>query len=335
MAGSDQSKKSARQNDRLRPSITQGSSRVSNVVGSVGPQSARGTQSVNKQGSRRLEKSQAQSASKRSQGYKRRTKKSPSPGANRPAKGSSPSPDSTADSRAIDKARDAWSNLPPHHQQRFLGILFLLLAFLLFAALTVFRSAPVFSILKGALIALFGWSAFLLSLGLIAFAAAYFIEGIRNRKFIRWSMVVGLAILWLLLLVESQLLLSGTTGGILGALLVRPLLGWPPAAGHVLLLGLFGIVTIVTFQITLGHFMYLARAFRGIATSGQRSASISPISPISPSNRDSGPSPFLGQRPRFSRYSSGIAPHTSVSSPAKGQRGSVLFAPPAAVEEDD
>ncbi len=325
MAGSDQSKKSARQNDRLGPSIAQGSSRVSNVVGSLGSQSARSAQNVDKQGSRRQEKSQKQSASKRSQGNKRRAKKSPSPGANRPAKGSSPSPDSTADSRAIAKARDAWSNLPPHHQQRFLGILFLLLALLLFAALTVLRSAPVFSILKGALIVLFGWSAFLLSVGLIAFAAAYFIEGIRNRKFIRWPMVVGMVILWLLLLVESQLLLGGATGGALGALLVRPLLGWPPAAGHVLLLGLFGIVTIVTFQITLGHFMYLARAFRGIATPGQRSAS------ISPSNRPSGPSPFLGQRPRFSRYGSGIAP-IAPSSPAKGQRGST---PPVAVEEDD
>ena len=52
MAGSDQSKKSSRQNDRLGPSIAQGSSsRVSNVVGSMGSQSTRGGQSANKQGS--------------------------------------------------------------------------------------------------------------------------------------------------------------------------------------------------------------------------------------------------------------------------------------------
>ena len=316
MAGSDQSKKSGRQNDRLGPSIEQGSSRVSNVVGSVGSQSARGNQQMNKQGTRRQE----QSASKRAQGNKQRKKKSPSPGGNRPANVSSP--DGTADSRAISKVRDAWSNMQPHHQQRILGILLLFLALFLFAALTVFRSAPVFSAFNGAFIALFGWSAFLLSIGLIAFAVAYVIEGIRNRKFIRWTTIVGLVVLWLLLLVESQLLLGGTTAGFLGALLVRPLLGWPPVAGHVLLIGLFGIVTIVTFQITLGHFMYITRAFRGIGATGQRGSS---------PNNASGPSPFLGQRPRFSRYGSGSAGSTSSSS-ANGQPGS---APPADVEQDD
>ncbi len=319
MAGSDQSKKSGRQNDRLGPSIEQGSSRVSNVVGSVGSQSARGNQQMNKQGTRRQE----QSASKRSQGNRQRKKKSPSPGGNRPANVSSP--DGTADSRAISKVRDAWSNMQPHHQQRILGILLLFLALFLFAALTVFRSAPVFSAFNGAFIALFGWSAFLLSIGLIAFAVAYVIEGIQNKKFIRWTTIVGLVVLWLLLLVESQLLLGGTTAGFLGALLVRPLLGWPPVAGHVLLIGLFGIVTIVTFQITLGHFMYITRAFRGIGATGQRGAS---------PNNTSGPSPFLGQRPRFSRYgsgSTGIADSTSSSS-ANGQQGS---APPADEEQDD
>ena len=318
MAGSDQSKKSGRQNDRLGPSIEQGSSRVSNVVGSVGSQSARGSQQMNKQGTRRQE----QSAPKRSQGNKQRKKKSPSPGANRPANVSSPSPDGTADSRAISKVRNAWSNMQPHHRQRTLGILLLFLALFLFAALTVFRSAPVFSAFHGAFIALFGWSAFLLSIGLTAFAVAYVIEGIQKRKFIRWTTIVGLVVLWLLLLVESQLLLGGTTAGFLGALLVRPLLGWPLIAGHVLLIGLFGIVTIVTFQITLGHFMYITRAFRGIAATGQRGAS---------PNNTSGPSPFLGQRPRFSRYGSGIAGIASSSS-ANGQQGS---APPADVEQDD
>src|SRR3989442_7248525 len=317
MAGSDQSKKSGRQNDRLGPSIEQGSSRVSNVVGSVGSQSARGNQQMNKQGTRRQE----QSASKRSQGNRQRKKKSPSPGANRPANVSSP--DGTADSRAISKVRDAWSNMQPHHQQRILGILLLFLALFLFAALTVFRSAPVFSAFNGAFIALFGWSAFLLSIGIIGLAVAYVIEGIQNRKFIRWTTIVGLVVLWLLLLVESQLLLGGTTAGFLGALLVRPLLGWPPVAGHVLLIGLFGIVTIVTFQITLGHFMYLTRAFRGIAATGQRGTS---------PNNTLGPSPFLGQRPRFSRYGSAGSAGSTSSSSANGQKGSV---PPADEEQDD
>jgi DNA segregation ATPase FtsK/SpoIIIE-like protein len=313
MAGSGQSKRSGKQNNRVDPKIAP--SRVSNVVGSVGSQSARSDQATNKQGSRRQE----QSSPKRAQGKKQRAKKNPSPHANRPASMSPPSPGSTADSRVIAKVRDALGNMPPHHQQRLLGIILLLLALFLFAALTVSHSVPVFSSFHGAFIALFGWSAYLFSIGLIAFAVAHLIEGVQNKKLIRWSMVVGLVALWLLLLVESQLLLGGTTGGFLGALLVRPLLGWPPVAGHVLLIGLFAIFTIVTFQITLGHFMYIVRAFRGIGKTGQRSAS---------STNKSGPSPFLGQRPRFSRYSNGNSP----SMPANAQQAST---PPAAEEEED
>ncbi|HLZ81737.1 MAG TPA: DNA translocase FtsK, partial [Ktedonobacteraceae bacterium] len=318
MAGSDQSKRSSKQNDRVDPKLAQSSSRVSNVVGSVGSQSARNNQQANKQGSRRQE----QSTPKRAQGKKQRAKKSPSPNANRPAKVSSPSPNGTADSRAIAKVRDAFGNMPPHHQQRLLGIILLLLALFLLAALTVFHSIPFFSVFHGAFTALFGWSAYLFSIGLIAFAVAHLIEGIRNTKIIRLWTVIGLVVLWLLLLVESQLLLGGTTGGFLGALLVRPLLGWPPLAGHVLLIGLFAIFTIVTFQITLGHVMYIARAFRGIATSGPKSASSS--------NGRTGPSPFLGQRPRFSRYGSGSS--NSPSTPANVQQGST---PPDAEDEEE
>src|SRR6266700_560383 len=316
MAGSDQSKKSSRQNDRLGPSIAQGSSsRVSNVVGSVGSQSTRGGQSANKQGSIR----QQQSSQRRSRGNKQGTRRKSSPGANRPANISTPPSSSTADSRVIAKVRDAWSTMQPHHQQRFLGIVLLLLALFLFAALTSFHPVPLFSTFYGAFTALFGWSAYLLSIGLIAFAIAHLIEGIRNKKIIRWTTVIGLVLLWLLLLAESRLLLGSNTGGFLAALLVRPLLGWPPAAEHVLLIGLFGIVTIVTFQITLGHMLYVVRAFSNVTTSGRKKV---------PSNNAAGPSPFLGQRPRFSRYSSGVAP----SPPSNGQGTPVS---PDDIEEDD
>ncbi|TMD78490.1 MAG: DNA translocase FtsK [Chloroflexi bacterium] len=294
MAGSDQSKKSSRQNDRLGPSIAQGSSsRVSNVVGSMGSQSTRGGQSANKQGSLR----QQQSSRRRPRGNKQGTRRKSSPGANRPANISTPPSSGTADSRVIAKVRDAWSTMQPHHQQRFLGIVLLLLALFLFAALTVFHTVPLFSTFYGAFTALFGWSAYLLSIGLIAFAIAHLIEGIRNKKIIRWTTVIGLVLLWLLLLAESRLLLGSNTGGFLAALLVHPLLGWPPAAEHVLLIGLFGIVTIITFQITLGHMLYVVRAFSNVTTSGRKKA---------PSNNAAGPSPFLGQRPRFSRYNNAI-----------------------------
>jgi len=123
MAGSDQSKKSSRQNDRLGPSIAQGSSsRVSNVVGSVGSQSTRGGQSANKQGSLR----QQQSSQRRSRGNKQGTRRKSSPGANRPANISTPPSSSTADSRVIAKVRDAWSTMQPHHQH-FTGPLLLCL----------------------------------------------------------------------------------------------------------------------------------------------------------------------------------------------------------------
>src|SRR2546421_2917238 len=232
MAGSDQrnqSKKSNRQNDRLGPGIGRNSSRVSKVVGGLGSQSVRVEQRSSSPATR--QSSRGKSSSRRTQGSKQRAKKGSSPRGNRPAYTPSP-PNGTADSRVISKARDAWGNLEPHHQQRILSLLLLMLALFLFAVLTVFRRVQLFSAISGAFTALFGWSVYLISVGLIAFAVAHLIEGIQNKRFIRWSLVIGLTLLWLILLVESQLLLGGTTGGILGELLVRPLLGWPSVVGH-------------------------------------------------------------------------------------------------------
>ena len=295
MAGRDQrnqSKKSNRQNDRLGPGIGRNSSRVSKVVGGLGSQSVRVEQRSSSPATR--QSSRGKSSSRRTQGSKQGAKKGSSPRGNRPAYTPSP-PNGTADSRVIDKARDAWGNLEPHHQQRVLSILLLLMALFLFAVLTVFRTVPLFGPLGGAFIALFGWSAYLFAIGLIAFAIAHLIEGIQNKKLIRWSFVVGLVLLWLILLVESQLLLKGKTGGFLGGLLVRPLLGWPEVVGHILLIGLFGVITIVTFQITLGHVLQLGQALRFMASPGQKAA-----------GNTAGSSQYRGQRPRFSRYGSGL-----------------------------
>ncbi len=282
MAGNDQQKTgSTRHNKRIGPSIgASGSSRVSKVVGGSGSQSVRIEQ-----------RSSANVNSKR-----------PSSGKSSPKKGSSASPrrsavkppvDSTADSRMIAKARDAWSNLEPHHQQRVLSSILLILALFLFACMTIFSTIPLFSAINGAFITLFGWSAYLLALGLIAFAIAHLIEGIRNTKFIRLSLVLGLIFLWLILVAESQLLVYGS-GGVFGRLLVRPLLGWSPGLGHVLLIGLFILVAIFTFQITLGHLLALARAL-GLLSSANATTLSTNSAPAS--------SPYRGQRPRFSRYS--------------------------------
>lgn len=165
------------------------------------------------------------------------------------------------------------------------------MAIFLLAVLTIFRNVSLFGPLGGTFIALFGWSAYLLAIGLIAFAIAHLIEGIRNKKFIRWPFVIGLVLLWLIVLAESQLLLKGRTGGIFGALLIRPLLGWPEIVGHILLIGLFGVITILTFQITLGHVLQLGQALRFMTSSARKSTT-----------NTAGPSPYRGQRPRFSRY---------------------------------
>ena len=253
MADSDVDKKSRRQRDRLGPSIAQGSSRVSKVVGAIGSQSVRVEQRSSSSAAR--QSSRSASSSRRMPAGKRGAKKGPASTAKRPYPSS---PDGTADSRVISKARDKWDNLEPHHQQRFLSMSLLALAIFLFVVLTVFRTVPLFSSLNGAFLALFGWSAYLLAIGLIAFAIAHLVEGLQNKKFIRWSLVIGLVLLWLILLAESRLLLKGTTGGFFAGLLIRPLLGWPEVVGHIVLVGLFGLVTILTFKITLGMFCRLA-----------------------------------------------------------------------------
>jgi ribosomal protein S25 len=298
MAGSDQSKQARKQQERLVPGLMAATSRVSKVVGSVGSTQSRKVEqraSPSKQGTR------GPASTRRTQGSgkssKAGTKKGPSSRRAAPAPTPVPTmPKAPADSRAISKARDAWGNLEPHHQQRILSLLLLGLSILLFASLTVFRNAPLLRALHGAFLALFGWSAYLLAIGLIVFAIAHLIEGIRNQKFIRWPFVIGLVLLWLIVLAESQLIAGSqhAISGVLGKLLIYPLLGWPAPIGHILLIGLFCIVSILTFGITLGHILFVGRTIGHAFPSNQGSGTATNTMP--------GPSPYRGQRPRFSRY---------------------------------
>ena len=287
-----------RHNGRVGPGvnadIAQGGSRVSRAAGSIGSESMRVEQSSGhipipstkpKQSPRR------QAATKQAQSSKQTTKKRSSP--NR----STPSP--TRDTRFIDWLRQGWANMEPRHQQRFLSLLLLALSLLLFAALTVLRSLPLLTGLHGFFITFFGWGAYLFALGLIAFAVAHLIEGMFNKRFIRWSLVVGLTVLWLLVLAESHLLLGGLTGGVVAALLVIPLEGWNGPFGHVLLIGLFIIVAILTFRIRFGYLLSLGRFIGQVFSSG-----VGKSTSIAGSARKL--SPFLGQRPQYSRYSPGI-----------------------------
>src|SRR5439155_26901337 len=145
------------------------------------------------------------------------------------------------------------------------------------------------------LLIFFGWSAYLVSLGLVAFALAHLIEGIQNRRFIRWSMVIGLTCTWLLLLVESRLIFGKV--GVVAEALVIPLLGWPAPTAHVITLGLLLIAIVITFRISFGHVLLVARAVRGAVVGTRKKAS---------ANRPAAPSPFLGQRPKYSRYGTGL-----------------------------
>ena len=73
----------------------------------------------------------------------------------------------------------------------------------------------------GAFVTLFfGWGAYPLALGLIVFAFAHLVEGLRRARFVRWSLVIGLLIILLLLMAESRLFTQTIgTGGLIGDVL--------------------------------------------------------------------------------------------------------------------
>src|SRR6266702_3926130 len=286
MAGRDQRNEHRRQNGRLGPGVktdvAQGTSRVSRAAGSIGSESMRVEQRSNPAATR--QSSPRQAASKRTQSGKQATKKQT------PAKQPAPTP--TRDTRFIDWLRAGWANMAPHHQQRFLSVLLLILSLLFLGALTLFRQATILYKLSTAI---FGWSAYLLALGLIAFALAHFIEGMFNKRFMRGSLVFFLIILWLLVLLESRLLLGLGRAGILADFLAIPLSGWTARNAiiiHVLLIGLCVIFVIAAFGIRFGHVLMIGRAI------GKRG---------SPGGASTGTSPYLGQRPQYSRYGTGLS----------------------------
>nr|BBH89657.1 hypothetical protein KTC_44080 [Thermosporothrix sp. COM3] len=194
------------------------------------------------------------------------------------------------DTRFIDWIRQQWETLDSYQQQRVFGVLLLILSLLLFGSLTIFSTSPVFSAIKAFFIGLLGWTAYLFALGLIAFSTIHLVEGVRRTRLMRWPMVVGSIVLLLILLVESRLWLGQGKAGSLADALALPFLGWDALIAHVILIGAFLLVFIFSFRITFGHVLSTYRSLRGLfgrhaeESTGQQS------------------SPFLGQRPRFSRY---------------------------------
>ena len=298
MAGND-SKKALRLPGRVGPSVDANkNSRVSKAAGSIGSESMRVEQRANAAKQRASNPVPPRQSKGKKQGPKN------GPAVNRPAPKASNQP--PADSRFISRMHRAWNNLEPHHQQRIYGLVLIGLSILLICSLTIWRSIPLFKPLSAFFITFFGWSAYPLAFGLFVFACAHFIEGIFNARFIRMSLVFGLLVLLLLVLAESQLIAHGITGGVIGSLLVYPLHGWPGLVGHVLIIGLFIVIAILTFRITFGHARMVTGLFGKAFSNGRRM----------PSSNNAGHSPFLGQRPKYSRYASNLAPASPQGSPA-------------------
>nr|BBH94067.1 hypothetical protein KTA_22660 [Thermogemmatispora argillosa] len=283
MAASDQKNQ---RKERIVPGVeARRTARASAAAGAVGSNRVRVEQRTPGPGS-----ANARQAPKRASGSrspKRKASSSPS----------SP-PDQTGDERFINWLRAQWQRLEPHQQQQFYSFLLLLLSLLLLGSLTIFRQAFILKDFYAFFMTFFGWAAYILALGLLALAVALMVEGLARRSLLRWSLVGGLALLWLLLLAESQLIFGGETGGFVGALLIWPLRNWPAAVGHILILGLIVIVSIVTFRITFGQILAVARFVRRLFADRAERPSRG-----GGGERARGPSPFLGQRPRYSRYS--------------------------------
>ncbi|GHO88355.1 DNA translocase FtsK [Dictyobacter formicarum] len=129
------------------------------------------------------------------------------------------------------------------------------------------------------------------------FAVTRLCESLRNEQLIRNSMVFGLVVLCLLVLLESRLIMGPLTAGALADVLALPFQGWPPAVGHVLVIGLILVVTIFTFRITFAHVLMVYRFIERIIGDGPRGEE------EDEEELDVAPSRFLGQRPQFSRYS--------------------------------
>ncbi|HWS85138.1 MAG TPA: DNA translocase FtsK [Ktedonobacteraceae bacterium] len=308
MAGSNKDKETRSWRERSAPTIDGISARVSRAVGSRGSsrgQTARVEQRSNVSAPGPSSRSPAAAKARpRAKPVAVTTKKIPAVRSNPPA----PAPD-PRDVRAIQWMHDKWKSLEPHHQQRVFSSALLCLSILLFASLTVLHNQPIFRAISKVFLDFFGWSAYLLALGLVAFATVHLIEGMRKQHYLRWSLVIGLVILWLLLLLESRLII-GPHVGILAELLVMPFLGWSPAIAHVITLGLMLITAILTFRITFGHILLFAQAVQRVFTDGSR---------ISLTQRSPQPSRFLGQRPRYSRYAAGSL-MDDVDSDQKGSR---------------
>ncbi len=297
MASSNQNNELRRQRERLGPSLKPGTSRVSKATGSHQSVVQRIEQRSNfpaqrPSGSSRgavspKQRGKSVSGAARRGGAVSTRSKRPS--------ASSSAPSSAHDVQFIGWIRDKWNSLESHEQERILGIGFLCVSLLLLASLTVFSSAPVWNGINKFFITFFGWSAYVFAFGLVTFASIHLWESIRKVRVLRWSLIMGLVFICLLILVESRLIMGAMKAGVLAELLVMPLIGWSPAVQHVTVMGLLLVAIILTFRITFGHVLMVMRFIDSII------ANSSKVQPVRADKQDE-TARFLGQRPQYTRY---------------------------------
>jgi hypothetical protein len=170
---------------------------------------------------------------------------------------------------------------PRHIKQAFSAGLLLFFTVLLAVGLLIrAQSHNALAALGDAFDGLFGWGAYLLVIGLAAFALAHLAEAATRKSFIRLGLVIQLIILGCLLVLESRLLLGNDTGQLFGALLAGPISGLPPDAQEIGVVGAIVIVLLLIFHISfsqvIGVLRWCFRILRALAhaLSGRLAAAI-------------------------------------------------------------
>ncbi len=281
---------------RVGPTFDGGkASRVSKAAGSIGSESMRVEQRSGPGSAATRQRASSQNTSrggKSAGGSKQRPSASrKGPSANNRPVSVTPAPQ-PADSRIIGRMHGRWRALEAHHKQRFFSVLLLGLSLLLLGGLTFWSKIQLLGKTGSFFTLFFGWGAYPLAFGLILFAFAHLVEGMRRARFVRWSMVIGLLIMLLLLMAESYLVTrKSETAGLVGTLLARPFVGWPGPTPHILLMGLVILAAIYAFRIRHGHVKSVAGFIKKSLADPNRS-----------STPEQAPSPYLGQRPQFSQF---------------------------------
>ncbi len=305
MAGSDRNSEMRRKDDRVVPSLDRGYSRASRAVGGQGSISSqrveqRAKSSSPKQGSRSsggVSPRQAQeSRSRQGSGASSSSGRGNSaPRSQRPVR-TPPVTHNARNTSIPQRLLDKWGSLSLNQQQRISNSLLLIFALFLFGSLTFLHTAPIWNGIGSFFLTFLGWAAYVLGGGFVVYAGIRVYESIRSVSIIRPSMVFGLVGLCVLLLLESRLIMGASTAGVLADLLAMPFQGWPPAVGHILVIGLILVITIFTFRITFAHVLMVYHFV-------ERLMGDAPSADGSDEEPDDTHARFLGQRPQFSRYS--------------------------------